>query len=78
MVRKGSTFGSKKSSFSRKSSRSGDNNNDSNFGSDKKEDAITQKAYIFRINSDFDIKKTYEETVLRIMNEMCRTKVTEP
>jgi hypothetical protein len=30
------------------------------------------------MNSDFDRKKYYEETVLKIMNEMCVSKITEP
>ena len=30
------------------------------------------------MNSDFDRKKYYEETVLKIMNEMCVSKISEP
>ena len=73
---RGKTFGQKKSSFSKKSSKSAEMN-DSDHGSEKKlpEDL---NSYLYKINGDFDRRKQYEETVLRIMNEMCRTKITEP
>lgn len=46
--------------------------------SESKDKANDEKSYLYRINSDFDRKKYYEETVLKIMNEMSVSKITEP
>lgn len=75
-VQKGRTFGQKKSSFSKKSSRSGDFDSDQEQKAKENTDDIN--SFLHRINGDFDRKKQYEETVTQIMNEMCRTKVTHP
>jgi hypothetical protein len=74
-VHKGKTFGTKKSSFSKKSSRSGDFDSDQEKAKENGEDL---NSFLYRINGDFDRKKQYDETVTQIMNEMCRTKITHP
>lgn len=67
---------SKKSSFSKKSHLSVEND-DEDFDKDSRDD-YNQIAYLYKINGDFDLKKNYEEAVLKIMNEQSMTQFTEP
>jgi hypothetical protein len=71
--RNSAMFGSKKSSFSKKSSRSVDLDENSEMN-----EALSEKGYLYRINGDFDSRKGYEECVLKIMNEKPLTRITEP
>lgn len=75
----------KKSSFSRRSnlSRSGEFDDQATGGNsggstDSKKLEEENSSYLFRMRSDFDRKKNYEETVIKIMNEMPVSKIKEP
>ena len=74
----------KKSSFSKKSNASNCGANDGSQGDGEKSpakissDKSEQKDYISRMLGDFDRKKNYEETVIKIMNEMSVSKIKEP
>lgn len=42
------------------------------------QEALDEKGYLYRINGDFDSRKAYEDSVLKIMNERPLTKIIEP
>ncbi len=58
---KGKTFGTKKSSFSKKSSRSADFDEMEQL---EKKESENEGSYLHKIKGDFDRRKNYEETVL--------------